>query len=91
MSWGDGFEALNLQIAQQKLYTLDKNNRVDRDGNQIFVNGQIKNWRPQILALVEWNQDGMMNGKLFDFLAQLRKGSLLFIVPVIGYLLKAVD
>ncbi|KAJ3120349.1 hypothetical protein HK098_004672 [Nowakowskiella sp. JEL0407] len=47
VQWGDGFQALNLQIAQRNLINLQ------RESGLFDSSIHVKNWRPQIIAIVD--------------------------------------
>ena len=87
VQWGDGLQALHLQIARNNLYDASKHVR-HRETNKASKLSDTKNWRPQIIGFVETcrSSDGEFTVKhpsTLDFLSQLRKGGGLTVVSSI--------
>ncbi|KAJ3416162.1 hypothetical protein HDV05_002807 [Chytridiales sp. JEL 0842] len=78
VQWGDGLEALYLQIAQKNLWTLERQT-AGAGGEQ---HEHVKNWKPHVMLFVELEEIEEQGEKkkrvkyptVLDFLAQLKKG-----------------
>jgi hypothetical protein len=83
VQWGDGLEALHLQIAQKNLWTLER-----QHVNSELEHEHAKNWRPHVMLFVELQEtlEGHKRVKhptALDFLSQLKKGGGLNIVSTL--------
>ncbi|KAJ3218425.1 hypothetical protein HK099_005078 [Clydaea vesicula] len=76
VQWGDGVQALNMQIAQKNLYAVEVESRIANDDKKTPALN-VKNWRPQILCFVELvdSPEGSVvrHPKILNFLKGLKK------------------
>ncbi|KAJ3385796.1 hypothetical protein HDU92_002848 [Lobulomyces angularis] len=86
VQWGDGVQALNMQIAQKNLYAVEVESRIANDDKKTPALN-VKNWRPQILCFVELvdSPEGSVvrHPKILNFLKGLKKGGGLTMVSSI--------
>jgi hypothetical protein len=77
---GDGIQAYRLHGAQKSIYNAERKTHSQIGGTEGQLPGgqHVKNWRPQILAFVDAEQDGadwsVSQIALLDVLSELRKG-----------------